>query len=110
MHSFSRWHSPRGPACRSLTFLPPAWARTEFHTLSYTTLFRSTEPTGRVERARIILAYLDDPSAYAVARAIGRSEEHTSELQSHHDLVCRLLLEKIKTATEVLSSFIVAGT
>src|SRR5437773_2091834 len=26
--------------------------------------------------------------------AIGRSEEHTSELQSHHDLVCRLLLEK----------------
>src|SRR5471032_3194351 len=24
----------------------------------------------------------------------GRSEEHTSELQSHHDLVCRLLLEK----------------
>ena len=25
-----------------------------------------------------------------------RSEEHTSELQSHHDLVCRLLLEKSK--------------
>src|SRR5437667_720245 len=28
--------------------------------------------------------------------AICRSEEHTSELQSHHDLVCRLLLEKKK--------------
>src|SRR5438034_7295360 len=28
--------------------------------------------------------------------AIGRSEEHTSELQSHSDLVCRLLLEKKK--------------
>src|SRR5437773_8761526 len=27
-------------------------------------------------------------------RAAARSEEHTSELQSHHDLVCRLLLEK----------------
>src|SRR5437773_8578655 len=27
---------------------------------------------------------------------VGRSEEHTSELQSHHDLVCRLLLEKKK--------------
>ena len=26
--------------------------------------------------------------------ALLRSEEHTSELQSHHDLVCRLLLEK----------------
>src|SRR5438132_7715843 len=28
-----------------------------------------------------------------------RSEEHTSELQSHSDLVCRLLLEKKKTNT-----------
>src|SRR6266540_4884495 len=31
-----------------------------------------------------------------LARVV-RSEEHTSELQSHHDLVCRLLLEKKKT-------------
>src|SRR5260221_7511798 len=29
-----------------------------------------------------------------------RSEEHTSELQSHSDLVCRLLLEKKKKTTE----------
>src|SRR5437667_4478704 len=29
-----------------------------------------------------------------------RSEEHTSELQSHHDLVCRLLLEKKKNTTK----------
>src|SRR5437773_5674914 len=28
--------------------------------------------------------------------SLPRSEEHTSELQSHHDLVCRLLLEKKK--------------
>src|SRR5437773_9018249 len=28
-----------------------------------------------------------------------RSEEHTSELQSHHDLVCRLLLDKKKKPT-----------
>src|SRR5471032_3648705 len=28
-----------------------------------------------------------------------RSEEHTSELQSHHDIVCRLLLEKKKKKT-----------
>ena len=34
-----------------------------------------TEPTGRVERARIILAYLDDPSAYAVAQAIGVTQQ-----------------------------------
>src|SRR5208283_6173457 len=32
-----------------------------------------------------------------------RSEEHTSELQSHHDLVCRLLLEKKKKKTIVIS-------
>src|SRR5947207_11880595 len=30
------------------------------------------------------------------AKAAARSEEHTSELQSHSDLVCRLLLEKKK--------------
>src|SRR5438034_2082458 len=36
--------------------------------------------------------------AYIIANAMGvnRSEEHTSELQSHSDLVCRLLLEKKK--------------
>src|SRR2546428_9419706 len=32
----------------------------------------------------------------ALLRAAARSEEHTSELQSRSDLVCRLLLEKIK--------------
>src|SRR5947207_6452572 len=31
----------------------------------------------------------------------GRSEEHTSELQSHSDLVCRLLLEKKKPALDI---------
>src|SRR6266540_7154180 len=30
-----------------------------------------------------------------------RSEEHTSELQSHHDLVCRLLLEKKKSTKQL---------
>src|SRR5471032_278122 len=36
-------------------------------------------------------------------RCISRSEEHTSELQSHHDLVCRLLLEKKKPDTHLPS-------
>src|SRR5437773_3848650 len=36
------------------------------------------------------------PSPCAHAQALQRSEEHTSELQSHHDLVCRLLLENNK--------------
>ena len=34
-----------------------------------------TEPTSRVERARIILAYLEDPSAYAVGRTIGVTQQ-----------------------------------
>src|SRR5438034_5717872 len=34
--------------------------------------------------------------------AIERSEEHTSELQSHSDLVCRLLLEKKKYTNRML--------
>jgi transposase len=34
-----------------------------------------TEPANRIERAGIILAYLDEPSAYAVARAMGVSQQ-----------------------------------
>src|SRR3974377_793495 len=34
-----------------------------------------TEPASRVERARIILAYLEEPSAYAVARGIGVTQQ-----------------------------------
>src|SRR5215468_12325972 len=54
----------------------------------YTTLFRSrsrNRGSGRTGSAF---------PARPPART--RSEEHTSELQSHHDLVCRLLLEKKK--------------
>src|SRR5437773_11980822 len=49
------------------------------------------------------LAHSGCPKWWAISSASGRlavperrSEEHTSELQSHHDLVCRLLLEKKK--------------
>src|SRR5437588_6889396 len=54
----------------------------------YTTLFRSTAVEGRQQPVlrrgeRDVLVHR-------------RSEEHTSELQSHSDLVCRLLLEKKK--------------
>src|SRR5437773_10604073 len=38
---------------------------------------------------------------FARREAIARSEEHTSELQSHHDLVCRLLLEKKKKKKKI---------
>src|SRR6266496_6205637 len=52
----------------------------------YTTLFRSAcRRTFRADRPRA-----------AVSPTECRSEEHTSELQSRRDLVCRLLLEKKK--------------
>src|SRR6201989_3701055 len=56
----------------------------------YTTLFRSVDD---LARRRI---GLEGDEALAVQR-LQRSEEHTSELQSRRDLVCRLLLEKKKT-------------
>src|SRR3712207_8490723 len=49
---------------------------------------------------------LTDPNqtTNAAARARGRSEEHTSELQSRQYLVCRLLLEKKKKKTTYVST------
>src|SRR5437667_8771364 len=59
----------------------------------YTTLFRSALPLEELERFRGILQN-ELRSLNSFWRI--RSEEHTSELQSHHDVVCRLLLEKKK--------------
>src|SRR5947207_9254976 len=61
----------------------------------YTTLFRSLVGLGDVRdiRERRRKAGCRDSREHA---ADERSEEHTSELQSHSDLVCRLLLEKKK--------------
>src|SRR5690242_21380217 len=57
----------------------------------YTTLFRSRGTVGDSELVECV-AVLYDPTVSQ------RSEEHTSELQSHVNLVCRLLLEKKKQA------------
>src|SRR5690349_23730524 len=64
----------------------------------YTTLFRSVHPAGQRFSPACPRA-LHAPAAARRAlgsRALRRSEEHTSELQSRRDLVCRLLLEKKK--------------
>src|SRR5260221_3197303 len=64
----------------------------------YTTLFRSRlcrRPADRGRPGR--LAGLRAGAAPAAGPHRTRSEEHTSELQSHSDLVCRLLLEKKHT-------------
>src|SRR5947207_9656589 len=69
----------------------------------YTTLFRShsqsVEPLPFHEMARYPYAssqHFPDDAAHRLIIRKMRSEEHTSELQSHSDLVCRLLLEKKK--------------
>src|SRR5947207_11612550 len=76
----------------------------------YTTLFRSLRQHGalggrhvdhRREERFPTLMRVAPRADYQVESVALRSEEHTSELQSHSDLVCRLLLEKKKiTLTE----------
>src|SRR5438132_14203219 len=103
---------PAAPACSlPLHVLPPPRS-TPF---PYTTLFRSPQPQrvadhrqrteahGEAGERRQVERHLDaeigeehphrDRQAEGVVEK-RRSEEHTSELQSHSDLVCRLLLEK----------------
>src|SRR5690625_8051862 len=72
----------------------------------YTTLFRSRPRTaaspsrrswGRNEHERHHPPQRGRPGRCARRRRDHRSEEHTSELQSRGQLVCRLLLEKIKS-------------
>src|SRR5260221_2570683 len=84
----------------------------------YTTLFRSQAPAGRRLPSPASPADEGRPTARGGRHACGgpaqvprpargvdtprrsRSEEHTSELQSHSDLVCRLLLGKKKKITK----------
>src|SRR5690606_40313135 len=102
----------------------PAAPTTQRDTLSYTTLFRSlrqrgaevisvpaafTAVTGAAHWEVLIRARAIETQCYLLAAGQGgehpgprethghsaiRSEEHTSELQSRENLVCRLLLEK----------------
>src|SRR5256885_6928632 len=64
----------------------------------YTTLFRSLLSHGLPCRA---VAGRRLPGLAGFQDAHGRSEEHTSELQSPCNLVCRLLLEKKKITSSV---------
>src|SRR5260221_4641796 len=90
----------------------------------YTTLFRSegrrakgpaedgAQPGAIRDQVRLSSSHAEELGTRQVAsrrpharparchREASRSEEHTSELQSHSDLVCRLLLEKKKKQAE----------
>src|SRR5438034_7704043 len=76
----------------------PNWTRSFEYCAAYSYAARAT-PTapiavpGRVKSSVFMAILKPSPSS-------PRSEEHTSELQSHSDLVCRLLLEKKKQNTK----------
>src|SRR2546430_11136798 len=67
----------------------------------YTTLFRSPPAALRCRARQSLLTSALPPPDFSSgsSRTSNRSEEHTSELQSQSNLVCRLLLEKKKTLT-----------
>src|SRR2546430_9500224 len=74
----------------------------------YTTLFRSPERAGN-DRANRDTARCRYPARRAADWRSDRSEEHTSELQSQSNLVCRLLLEKKKMQSIATSKYGVFG-
>src|SRR5690349_24871358 len=92
----SAFYSTSSPPIPSFPFFFLMIRRPPRSTLfPYTTLFRSQDAvravgtaTGRTQAADELLGRFAEQAA--------RSEEHTSELQSRRDLVCRLLLEKKK--------------
>src|SRR2546428_1704559 len=84
----------KGPG---LIYVPPLFAKTQ--TVSLRVVAMDIPPQDVITRDNIsikvnavLYMLVRDP----VKAVIGRSEEHTSELQSRSDLVCRLLLEKKK--------------
>src|SRR2546430_3961123 len=87
----------------------------------YTTLFRSAIIPGQVSRK--LRSFFERDGWRSLRRALAsiclmrsrvtasdrRSEEHTSELQSQSNLVCRLLLEKKKTKEHTAHTYIICA-
>src|SRR5690349_22818251 len=77
----------------------------------YTTLFRSRSAFIRAFSTGMRPSLLNSvvwasklkAQAISTSKSASRSEEHTSELQSRRDLVCRLLLEKKKKVIDLSS-------
>src|SRR5438034_3278812 len=95
------------PSARATAARDPPTMAVRYHGPRYTPAGRTVDdaPAGgrraragraRVSGARGARADHDRPAGRGDDDGSRRSEEHTSELQSHSDLVCRLLLEKKK--------------
>src|SRR3989442_6172130 len=89
-------------------------ATTEIYTLSLHDALpislRGEAAEGRLARVARFRRLRAAGRPAAAARTWGRSEEHTSELQSRPHLVCRLLLEKKKTETAIVNRHKPQGT
>src|SRR2546426_2935864 len=70
----------------------------------YTTLFRSLRPGCVARKAKSDFQLWYSPFVLPATNGCKRSEEHTSELQSPCNLVCRLLLEKKKTKSKLATT------
>src|SRR2546430_7551134 len=68
----------------------------------YTTLFRSSCIEDQPQEGPSVVVFAGHQEGEYPGRS--RSEEHTSELQSQSNLVCRLLLEKKKTRDSLISN------
>src|SRR5215211_9515658 len=66
----------------------------EFAALAAAQALSDADAIGLVRQRGLAMAEAARENPGSMAAILGRSEEHTSELQSHSDLVCRLLLEK----------------
>src|SRR5690606_41899782 len=87
LHSF--------PTRRSSDLMPGPVSPIDSTTKSPSTLWRHEVHTPRQPLSHAV-SMRTVPTACIASRALMRSEEHTSELQSRENLVCRLLLEKKK--------------
>src|SRR5438093_4590586 len=87
-------HAPRAAFAASIASWVPATARTSPTRSRSPAVGTSTPPSARVI-ARTVAPVRPRKFTWASVRPM-RSEEHTSELQSLTNLVCRLLLEKKK--------------
>src|SRR5207249_11563564 len=100
---------PPAPGVRGEDLSPRKRHRKTNTTTSTSTLTICTMRARVLPRRRGLICGVSATSGSADdARPTGRSEEHTSELQSRFDLVCRLLLEKkkIKINTSIYDSHI----